>query len=84
MTLIHTTHNNISRRNEQAQPSYMSSPETFTRLVWIESPVLPRRQMRPESSDLEKELDKSDDDKESGVEDGEEFDNEGKAVFKAS
>lgn len=34
--------------------------------------------MRPESSDLEKEdLDKSDEDKESGVEEGEEFDNEG-------
>ena len=73
MTLIHTTHN-ISRRKEQAQPAYLSSPETFTRLVWIESPVLPRKQMR-ESCDLE--MEKPEEDKESGVEEGEEFDQEG-------
>lgn len=76
MSLIHNTHNNVPRRKERAQPAYMSSPENFTRLVWIESPVLPRRRMRPESSDLEKD-DKSDEDKESGVDEGEEFDNEG-------
>ncbi|XP_031560007.1 titin-like isoform X3 [Actinia tenebrosa] len=63
-----------TRRKEQAQPAYLSSPETFTRLVWIESPVLPRKQMR-ESCDLD--MEKSDDDKESGVEEVEEFEQEG-------